>query len=371
MGFFCKTVVSKIQDEAAAVAEIRQQLDLDGLKTILFFVSSDYNRQALGDALNASFTAPVFGCSAAGVIGPEGYLQQGLQVTAFYGSSLAVQLEILTPLSQCQTKASEIGRKVDASSLENEFQRFGLLLVDGLSCMEERLVAALHHCLPGVSLIGGSAGDNLAFQSAYVFANGRFFSDGAVLALIKTDVPFTAFKFQHFVPLKELLVVTAADAETRTVHEFNGEPAALVYGRYLGVEVRDLVPDIYSRNPVMLKIGTDFYVRSIQRCNDDLSLTFYCAIAKGIVLRLGEAVSPVDAAERAFENVRKLIPNPSLIIGFDCILRRLEFEQTGLYGQMGKVLVKNKVVGFSTYGEQFNGLHMNQTFTGLAVGGSS
>jgi hypothetical protein len=26
------------------------------------------------------------------------------------------------------------------------------------------------------------------------------------------------------------------------------------------------------------------------------------------------------------------------------------------------------VVGFSTYGEQYNGIHVNQTFTGVAIG---
>jgi len=26
------------------------------------------------------------------------------------------------------------------------------------------------------------------------------------------------------------------------------------------------------------------------------------------------------------------------------------------------------VIGFNTYGEQFNGMHINQTFTGVAIG---
>jgi hypothetical protein len=64
------------------------------------------------------------------------------------------------------------------------------------------------------------------------------------------------------------------------------------------------------------------------------------------------------------------VPNPALVIGCDCVLRRLEFDHTGLSGQVGDFLVNNKVVGFSTYGEQFNALHMNQTFTGLAIGES-
>ena len=31
-------------------------------------------------------------------------------------------------------------------------------------------------------------------------------------------------------------------------------------------------------------------------------------------------------------------------------------------------LRSQNVIGFNTYGEQFNGMHINQTFTGVAIG---
>ena len=37
-------------------------------------------------------------------------------------------------------------------------------------------------------------------------------------------------------------------------------------------------------------------------------------------------------------------------------------------GTFGELLAENQVVGFTTYGEQFNGMHVNQTFTGVALG---
>ncbi len=369
MGLIGITALTESKDESEAVEEVRAQLEPDGLKAILLFVSTDYNLEVLASALGEAFPVPIFGCTTAGLIGPGGYRQRGLQATGFYGHPLNVRIEVIQPLDQCQTLVSDLGQRIDAPSLDSGTRRFGVLLVDGLSRMEERLTAALHHCFPDMPLIGGSAGDDLAFRSTFVFANGHFLSDAAVLALIETDAPFAAFKFQHFVPTETLLVVTEADVETRTVKEFNGEPAARAYAEYLGLSVDNLSPDVYSRFPVMLKIGSDHYVRSIQQCNDDLSLTFYCAIAEGIVLRLGKAVSPLEAAKKAFADIRQLVPNPELIIGCDCVLRRLEFEHTGLSQQIGELLSRNKVVGFSTYGEQFNALHMNQTFTGLAIGG--
>jgi hypothetical protein len=369
VGISSKTVLTETRDGAGAVDEVRKQLDLADLKAVLLFVSVDYDLEGLAAALRGVFSVPVFGCTTAGHIGPDGYHQRGLQATGIYGSSITARIEVIQPLEQCQTVVSSLGQNIEAPPLDSGTRRFGVLLVDGLSRMEERLTAALHHCFPDIPLIGGSAGDDLAFHSTFVFAHDRFLSDAAVLALFETDVPFTAFKFQHFVPTEALLVVTEADVETRTVKEFNGEPAAQAYAEHLGLTIDDLSPDVYSRFPVMMKLGSDHYVRSIQQCNDDLSLTFYCAIAEGIVLRLGKAVAPLEAAEKAFTDVRQLIPNPSLIIGCDCILRRLEFEHSGLSRQVGALLAKNKVVGFSTYGEQFNALHMNQTFTGLAIGG--
>jgi hypothetical protein len=32
------------------------------------------------------------------------------------------------------------------------------------------------------------------------------------------------------------------------------------------------------------------------------------------------------------------------------------------------ILTDNLTVGFNTYGEQFVGIHVNQTFTGIAIG---
>ncbi len=368
MGLCSKTTLTEIKDETKAVSEISQQLMRGDLKAVMLFVSVDYNLDKLAKALNKVFTVPVFGCTTAGHIGPGGYQVRGLQATAIYGDSISIRTELIQPLEQCQAMVATLGKQIDPIPIDSDKRRFGVVFVDGLSRLEERLTASLHHCFPDIPLIGGSAGDDLSFHSTYVFANGKFITNAAVLALFETDAPFAAFKFQHFVPTDTLLVVTNADAEARTVKEFNGEPAAQIYAQHLGLSANKLSPDIYSSNPVMLKLGSDYYVRSIQQCNDDLSLTFYCAIAEGIVLRLGKAVNPMETAQNAFADIKRLVPNPSLIIGCDCILRRLEFENTDLSNQIGELLTQNKVVGFSTYGEQFNALHMNQTFTGLAIG---
>ena len=40
----------------------------------------------------------------------------------------------------------------------------------------------------------------------------------------------------------------------------------------------------------------------------------------------------------------------------------------GRDGEIGDYLRRQRVIGFNTYGEQYNGMHVNQTFTGVAIG---
>jgi hypothetical protein len=55
----------------------------------------------------------------------------------------------------------------------------------------------------------------------------------------------------------------------------------------------------------------------------------------------------------------------------DCILRNLEATRTGQKEALGELFRRNNAVGFSTYGEQFGGVHINQTLTGIAIGGGA
>jgi hypothetical protein len=120
----------------------------------------------------------------------------------------------------------------------------------------------------------------------------------------------------------------------------------------------------------MLRFGGEYYVRSIQRVNKDGSLTFFCAIDEGLVLRVAEGEHIVKNLEDAFDCIHEEIPNIKLTIGFDCILRLLEVKEKGLKKDIDRIFKKNFVIGFNTYGEQFGSVHVNQTFTGIVLGES-
>jgi hypothetical protein len=119
----------------------------------------------------------------------------------------------------------------------------------------------------------------------------------------------------------------------------------------------------------MLRIGNDYYVRSIFNVEPDGSLKFLCAIDTGLVLTIGQGNSAFESLNNDLLKMKKDIGDPVVILGCDCILRRLEMEAHGIDDNIGKLMAENKVVGFSTYGEQINSVHVNQTFTGIAIAG--
>jgi hypothetical protein len=63
------------------------------------------------------------------------------------------------------------------------------------------------------------------------------------------------------------------------------------------------------------------------------------------------------------------IHDPKLIMSCDCILRKLEVIEKRLMSNVVDLLKRTSFLGFSTYGEQYDSIHVNQTMTGFVIGG--
>jgi len=364
--------VSRSPDPATAARELHAAIAQPNSSLALFYCSPEYDLGALAEELHARFgDTPLIGCTTAGEITPTGYLRGALTGVSIASPHFRVATHRIDELRDF---ALEDGATVARSLLErmggNPSARdtFGFLLVDGLSCREEIVVSAIARAVGGISIFGGSAGDGVRFQATHLYHEGRFHRDCALFSLVQTEHPFTVFKTQHFTPSDKKMVVTEADPERRVVTEINGVPAGQEYARMVGLDVDKLTPLIFSAYPVVVKVGDEHYVRSIQKVNEDESLTFFCAIDEGIVLTVAQGVDMVDNLQALFADVRAKVGPPQLVLGCDCILRHLEMDQKQLKDRIAPILIENNVIGFSTYGEQYNAMHVNQTFTGVAIG---
>ena len=362
-------------DSRIAVREFHAGAHQPDMELVLFFCSSDYDLEALTEEMNRLFAGVrVVGCTTAGEIGPAGYCERSISGASFpAGASISVaghlgslqQFEIGKGQEFARSLLRQLEARAPTAGPDNSF---AFLLIDGLSIREEPVARALQNTLGNIPLIGGSAGDGLKFNQTHVFYDGAFRTDSAVLILTTTNYPLKIFKTQHFVSDEERLVVTEADAAQRIVKEINGLPAAEEYARLVGTDMDDLNPRRFAASPVVVVIdGTD-YVRSIRNVNADGSLTFYCAIDEGLVFRVARGADLVGSLEHTLDQIREEIGEPQLVLACDCILRNLEISQTGLKEKVGDVFRRNNTVGFSTYGEQYRGVHVNQTLTGIAIG---
>lgn len=369
---------SSAQDLELAVQELHAGLVQPAMALVVIFCSSAYDRPLLATAITRLFADTlVVGCTTAGEIGPAGMQKNSLVGVSFSADTFHAVVGLITDLQHFETQdvrkfAQKLLQDLEAQApLANNQNSFGFLLIDGLSVREEPVIQALQTHLSIIPLVGGSAGDNLRLKNTHVFLNGRFYQDSAVLLLLNTALPFKIFKTQHFVPSEQRMVVTAADISRRVVMELNGLPAAYEYARLLGIDVSDLNARHFAASPVVVTIAGNHYVRSIQRANPDQSLTFYCAIEEGLVLRMAHGVDLLENLRQTFALVRAEIGPPQLTLAFDCVLRRLELDQQGLTAFAGKLLCENQAVGFNTYGEQYRGIHANQTFAAIAIGNVS
>lgn len=360
---------------AVAAAELRCLISHDQAGLALVFVSNRYDRELMAVNLQREFGAvPVIGCTTAGEIGPQGYMEGGVSGLTLGRDDLIYEIGLIEGVSRLEPRRGQafaygLRQRLARRSEPFETNRcFALLLIDGLCRREEHVARAVYDGLGGIPMVGGSAGDGMDFRQTAVLYGGRFHTDAAVLLVASTLYPLTSFKTQHFACGAQRMVVTGAIPERRIVTEINGFPAAEEYARSIGVEISQLNPLVFSAHPMVVKIGGADFVRSIQKVNPDESLTFFCAIDEGIVFNVAKGVDLLDNLNTLFDDIDQRIGPPRLVIGCDCILRRLELVQNDALDKVSAILRKHNVIGFSSYGEQFRGMHVNQTFTGIAIG---
>ncbi|MGE3872352.1 MAG: nitric oxide-sensing protein NosP [Parvibaculaceae bacterium] len=370
---------SAAPEPVAAVRELARQIGQPDMALVVFFASPSYDRARLAEAIEAEMPGvEVIGCTTAGEITSEGYRENTITGVSFGSADYKAGIRLIRGLDRfrmeegshvVQELLADLGKgPLTARSVPH--QVFGMLLIDGMSRQEEMVVSSISRFLDPVPLFGGSAGDGLDFGVTWVFADGAFHTNAAVLALIETNHPFSVFKLDHFRPTDKKMVVTEADPARRLVMEINAEPAAPAYAKMVGIDEHELNPMTFAAYPLVVRVGGEYHVRSIQKVEEDGSLRFYCGIDEGLVLTVADGDDIASNLDQVLTRVAAELGPVDLILGFDCILRRLEAEQKQKSLEVSRVLKRHGVVGFNTYGEQYRSMHVNQTFTGVAIGGA-
>ncbi|WP_425070194.1 FIST N-terminal domain-containing protein [Sagittula sp. S175] len=342
------------------------------LGLVCLFASPDADFETLTREATAAFgDADVLACTTAGELGEAGYEDGQIVAVGFPRAYFEVHALAIEELDQIDEQAlidHLIHCRLDLTRRAPDMaSEFAFTMVDGLSLREEHLTAVLASGLGPIPLFGGSSGDGTTFGETLLSFNGKVMQNAALVAIVRSRCAVRVFSLDHLVPTDVRMVVTSASPETRVVHQINAEPAALEYARLLGKDPLQLDPFTFAAYPVVVRLGDTHHVRAIQRVADNgEDLVFFSAINEGMVLTLAshqDMVAHLEAGLNALCDAER----PDHILGFDCLLRRIEAGQVQQTRDISTLLQRHNVVGFSTYGEQIGGLHVNQTLTGVAI----
>lgn len=363
-------------DGDVAVAEATEGW-VDSPEIIFVFCSTAQEPQAVAKALSERFAGvPIVGCTTSGELLAGEHTNKTMVVAGLVDSGVRWQTTVIRELQSFDEAAAVEAAKRLFAGLGTDTEDFDpdahfcLLFVDGLSMKEEVVSALLADAIEGVTLAGGSAGDDLAFAKTFVIHEGGAETDAAVVVMGKAEgSSFKIIKHQHYVTTPRSLVITRADVSARRVYEMDGYPAAEAYAAAIGVPLEEMTTEQMFLNPMTFQCNGELYVRSIQTLNDDRSLTFYCGIEEGMVLDIGGHDDMESSLQEDLGALKEEVGKVDFLLSFNCILRSLEAQEGDTNARLGSVYdgLGASMIGFDTYGEQLNGLHINQTLVALAI----
>jgi len=346
---------------------------------VLYFGHPSYDFAGLTAAVRQRFPdARTVGCTTMGEIGPAG-LTEGAVVGLGLGPPCRAAAVMVPEL--CRFRFED-GRRLAAElAAQLGLEPGGIVpgrhvlvtLTDGLSGMEEILVASLGSALSMVPLVGGSAGDARRFERTLVALDGRVEAGAAVVLLLEPSVPFHAFQLHHYRPTPGRVVVTRAEPKRRVVSRMNGRPAAAVLAELFGVpldELRDGGIDALVAPGIQFgfNVGGVHYMRSVMTLQGD-DLLLGGAVEEGAILTIMRAGDIVEATKEGVRAAQDALGGEAAVmLAFSCGGRLLEAHSRGVFSDFEAATSPLPCAGFTTYGEQFGPMQVNHTLTALMLG---
>lgn len=351
--------------------DLRDQLGpVDPAHVFVFAVGCDALETICAAVDDAFQGLSVTGCTTAGQIGADGYEDVDSIIIALPKAHFATRSVVIEDLQDLEPQTLVDRLVQERSQLSGQTpdkpNGFGFLLVDGLSRQEDILAASIAPGMGEWPIFGGSSGDGTRFEQTYLAHGRNIHSAKAILTFVRTDCETRVFSLNHLEPTDRKMIVTSADPEARIVKEINAEPAAREYARIVNKDPNQLDEFTFAAHPVVVRLGDTHHVRAIQRVNENGELVFFAAIDEGMVLNVA---TPYDIADHLDKELSEMALGRGEVDVFacDCLLRRMEASQNQRVRAVSDVLARNRVVGFSTYGEQIGPLHVNQTMTGVML----
>ncbi len=380
-GFFnLKQGVSQSKVELEAVDELYAAIYQEDIQLAVFFCSVDYDLPTLEIALREKFAGiKLIGCTTAGELTAEGMLEGTLSGFSINSDQFIADHDVFD-METIESEASaeklfNLQQRVGTQA-GDDFQPLSWVLINSIDSKVERVLGVVDRRFNSMPVVGGSPGGGDYFAPTYVYANGCFQANSAIVSYIATSLPFEIFKIDDFDELPRRVVLTEVDTARRIVTEIDGLPAVEGYFEAFGVPAKQgtLGADFYASHPLAAKVAGDLYVRAIvppvghKGGVESDGLQFFCAIEEGMVLSTVKTKGSLANFKDKFSRLQATNGQANLVLACDCIYRKFDYRMQDVTAEITNVMIDNNVQGFHGYGEQLGVMSVNQTFTGVYFG---
>lgn len=361
---------TEISNEYKALADIYANIHSDNLKTILLFLSPNYNLEMISTGINKLFTGiNIIIITASSLINKNKLAHTGIIALGFYYPHFESELIYIDnfshfPLNLADLLSLKIKNKY-SDFYKNSEKYIGFFIQDNKFFLNHSFYFWLQEYLKPIKIF--SFLPYLENNNFYFYNGNTFVNSGALLFLIKAEKPIIPFYFSNFTCSNEYFVVTKSDLKKNEVHELNTYKALSVYSNALSIEITKLSNNIFFNNPLIVKKGNIIKPLVIQEFNiNDFSLKFYEPIKEGTVLRIG---IKLDLITNTYENLLQIKENYGsfpFILTFDSIFRAFSFNNSNSLNNYLNVLNDFNCIGINTILETQFGLNFNNTFLGFS-----
>lgn len=357
---------SSLDPREAAREAVRSALQGAAQPAFALVLSTDqYDADALAAALSEELGAiPWAGCSTAGVFVGTKLLQQGLVIGVMQGADIRVGVGVASLVSADGRAAGALAaqralERLPASSPPGWSRAF-LVLPDAVTGNAADVVrGAAQVGGTGVIWAGGGAGDNLRFVRTAQFAEGKAYSDAAVVVALDSPTRIAAGIRHGFRPYGPPTMVTRAAGSS--VSELEYEQAFSVYQRTAEGRGDQVDADRFATFAMTHPLGIpqadgEHVIRDPLRVDGQGSLHCVGEVPDGCLVRVmeGDRAGIIGAAREAARSARQGVGGAVAgAIVFDCISRSLMLGE-GVRDELatfGAELGDVPVVGCLTFGE--------------------
>lgn len=365
------TAFSSNTDMESAFADILTQLNnSDTNPQIIFFTTSNIFFPFVSEKLSQHFPrAIVIGSTSCYQFNSAGNGKSGISVMTIEGG-IQVASGVLFDVARNPLKHID-----EISKCLSNFKSF-----ETMCCIEfttahsngEELVLdtfgkLLHD--KGITVFGGTSGSMSDDKTtvSMVSLNGKIYYDSCVFVLIKNlDGSIFTYNENIYIPTKNVFTATDVDCDSRTVYEYNEEPAALAIAKILETDVSNLSIMLEGK-PMGRCVNDDVYITEACKVNPDYSITYYSRIYNYTKIALMRTENIPEVFAKTKRKVKNSL-NSSFMIAANCASRQSLFEKEGLTGIFMDTLkdIAPAFFGISGFGEQINNIHLNQTMVLIA-----